>query len=76
MGFCVKDDTKRSSVLDIKLLHGDLIVMHGAEIHKKYLVGNSPPLLTCGYQGLTLVFSIESSLLAIAVLPSLAAISS
>jgi hypothetical protein len=40
MGFCVKTDKKRRSVLDLGLLHGDLVIMHGAEIHKKYLVSN------------------------------------
>jgi alkylated DNA repair dioxygenase AlkB len=36
-----KDKTEKSSILSIKLEHGDIVIMHGREIQKLYEVSNS-----------------------------------
>jgi alkylated DNA repair dioxygenase AlkB len=36
-----KDKSEKSSILSIKLEHGDIVIMHGREIQKLYEVSNS-----------------------------------
>lgn len=47
------------SVLDLQLFHGDIVVMHGTEIHRYYEVSLSEGYLIAACTGILTMGSIE-----------------
>ncbi|CAI4210833.1 unnamed protein product [Parascedosporium putredinis] len=50
-----KDKKGNTSVLDLRLLHGDIVVMHGTDIHRCYEVGPKSTVYIFSSSGLTAV---------------------